>query len=86
MKGLYKHYKGSVYEVVGVAKHSETLNDLIIYRLVGSEVLWARPINMWNEGIMSNGILVPRFQKLEEQNEPTRAAGGESTGGEAGVD
>ena len=61
--GRYRHYKGSEYEVIGIAQHSETLEPMVIYRaLYGSFGLWARPAQMWNE-LVGDGT-VRRFTKL----------------------
>ncbi|MGA9046158.1 DUF1653 domain-containing protein [Sulfuricurvum sp.] len=49
-KGLYRHYKGKYYEVIGVAKHSETGENLVVYRpLYGEQGLWVRPLEMFDE-------------------------------------
>ncbi|MBO5494546.1 MAG: DUF1653 domain-containing protein [Eubacterium sp.] len=61
----YRHYKGNEYEVIALAKHSETLEDMVIYRDVNSpEKVWARPAHMWNEEVSVNGKTVRRFQKI----------------------
>ena len=61
--GIYRHYKGGIYEVVGKATHSETLENLVIYKNVSDdEQYWARPVTMWNEIVVNNNDLVPRFQ------------------------
>jgi hypothetical protein len=61
--GRYKHYKGKMYEVIGVAKHSETLEEFVVYRaLYGENELWARPLNMFLEEVEVNGKKVPRFE------------------------
>ncbi|WP_026209825.1 DUF1653 domain-containing protein [Cytophaga aurantiaca] len=66
IKGIYKHYKGNEYEVVGVAKHSETEEELIVYFAVKNpEQLWVRPLEMFNEEIELNGDKVKRFKKIE---------------------
>ncbi|MDO9000504.1 DUF1653 domain-containing protein [Sediminibacterium sp.] len=65
--GLYKHYKGNVYEVVGIAKHSETLEDLVVYKATyqkEGENLWVRPIEMFLERIELDGKSVKRFEKI----------------------
>lgn len=63
--GKYRHYKGKEYEVTGVARHSETLEEMVIYRaLYGDFDLWARPAKMFAEMVEVNGKKVPRFQYL----------------------
>jgi hypothetical protein len=62
--GLYRHYKGMNYEVIGTVRHSETLEPLTLYRaLYGEHGLWVRPAAMFNEHVMIDGILQPRFKK-----------------------
>lgn len=66
--GRYRHFKGNEYEVIGVAKHSETMEDLVVYRaLYGEQGLWVRPAAMWNECVELNGQLVQRFIKIEDK-------------------
>jgi hypothetical protein len=61
--GIYRHYKGNQYEVIGFAKHSETLEDMVIYKaLYGERGIWVRPINMWNNLIEVDGKTVKRFE------------------------
>lgn len=65
--GRYRHYKGNLYEVVGTAHHSETLEDMVVYRaLYGKGELWVRPAAMWNELITKDGKTFPRFAKIED--------------------
>lgn len=65
--GEYEHYKGKKYEVIGVAKHSETLDELVVYRaLYGEHGLWVRPRAMFFEEVEVNGKRVPRFRYLEK--------------------
>jgi hypothetical protein len=65
--GKYKHYKGKEYEVLGVAKHSETEEDLVVYRaLYGNNGLWARPLKMFMEEIEIGGRKIPRFEYVGE--------------------
>ncbi len=60
--GKYKHYKGNEYEVIGIAKHSETLEELVVYRaLYGEGQIWARPLKMFMEEIEIDGKKVKRF-------------------------
>lgn len=67
-KGIYKHYKGNKYEVIGVAKHSETLEEMVVYRaLYGNGEIWVRPLFMWNEKVTSDGKEVLRFTLIEEK-------------------
>ena len=61
--GRYRHYKGNEYEVIGVARHSETLEELVMYRaLYGDQGMWARPRAMFVEMVEVNGRQVPRFE------------------------
>lgn len=63
--GKYRHYKGNEYEVIGVGKHSETLEELVFYRDLHDESkLWARPASMWNETVIVDGKEVKRFTKI----------------------
>ena len=55
--GLYKHYKGNMYQVVGIAKHSETVEDMIVYKSIKTGDLWVRPAYMWNQIIDDKGTL-----------------------------
>lgn len=64
--GKYKHYKGNEYEVIGVAKHSETLEEMVVYRaLYGEKQIWVRPIQIFLEEIEIDGKKTLRFQCLE---------------------
>lgn len=61
--GIYKHFKGKKYEVMGIAKHSETLKELVVYRqLYGNNELWVRPIEMFLEKVEVDGKEVSRFK------------------------
>lgn len=61
-QGIYKHYKGALYQVVGVARHSETLDPVVVYQaLYGEYGLWVRPLKMFLETVMVDGKEVPRF-------------------------
>jgi len=64
--GLYRHYKGQDYRVIGLARHSETEEPLVVYQaLYGERGLWVRPAAMFNESIESEGKHQPRFRRLE---------------------
>ena len=63
--GVYRHYKGNQYEVVGFAKHSETLEDMVIYKaLYGDGGTWVRPLSMWENLIETDGKTVKRFEYI----------------------
>ncbi|HET7794243.1 MAG TPA: DUF1653 domain-containing protein [Rhizobacter sp.] len=63
--GRYRHYKGGEYEVIGAARHSETLEPLVVYRpLYNRSGLWVRPHAMFFESIEIDGVLQPRFQRI----------------------
>ncbi len=64
--GRYRHYKGGDYEVVGVARHSESLAPMIVYRpLAGDGSLWVRPFDMFFERVTIDGVEQPRFAPLD---------------------
>lgn len=76
INGKYRHFKGNEYQVIGVAKHSETMEELVVYRaLYGEKGLWVRPKAMFLEKVMVGGALVNRFQLVEEDT----ASAGESS-------
>ncbi len=70
--GKYQHYKGNMYEVIGVARHSETLKEVVVYRALyqdgepDKKALWVRPKEMFLEEVDMDGKKVPRFKYLEE--------------------
>jgi hypothetical protein len=65
--GRYRHYKGNEYEVIGIARHSETEEELVVYRkLYGDHSLWVRPLGMFAEEVTVDGRPVPRFALIGE--------------------
>ncbi len=63
--GLYRHYKGNDYRVLGLARHSETLEPVVVYRaLYGAGGLWVRPADMFLETVEVGGRPVPRFARI----------------------
>ncbi|MBQ9914594.1 MAG: DUF1653 domain-containing protein [Clostridia bacterium] len=67
-KGIYEHFRGNRYELLFVAKHSETLEDMVCYRaLYGEGDCWVRPLSMWDETVTYEGKSVPRFRLIEEK-------------------
>ena len=65
--GRYRHYKQLDYEVLGVVRHSETLEPLVLYKaLYGEQGLWVRPFAMFIEEVVVDGVRRPRFQKLND--------------------
>ena len=65
--GKYQHYKGNLYQVIGVAQHSETREELVVYHSLDDEKnLWVRPKTMFLENVKINGQVMPRFKYLEK--------------------
>ena len=63
--GIYEHYKGKRYEVIGVARHSETLEEFVIYRaLYGDKTLWVRPLKMFLEYVEIDEKKIQRFRRI----------------------
>ncbi|MFM2275835.1 MAG: hypothetical protein RL211_1707 [Pseudomonadota bacterium] len=64
--GLYRHYKGNLYEVIGTVRHSETLEPMTLYRtLYGENGLWVRPAAMFGEEVMIDGVRQLRFTPVD---------------------
>ena len=64
--GKYRHFKGGEYELVGIARHSETLEPMVVYRaLYGEGGLWVRPAAMWTETVERDGYCGPRFTPMD---------------------
>lgn len=60
--GIYRHYKGNNYKVLEIAKHSETLEEMVVYKaLYGEGGVWVRPLYMWSEAVTVGDTTVPRF-------------------------
>ena len=67
-KGIYRHFKGNLYELLYIAKHSETLEPTVVYKaLYGEGEIWVRPAYMWTETVEHNGKTVPRFEYIGEE-------------------
>ena len=65
--GKYRHFKGNEYEVISIARHSETTEPMVVYRaLYGDHGVWVRPAEMWNETIEREGKTFKRFEKIDE--------------------
>lgn len=69
--GIYEHYKGKRYEVIGVARHSETLSEMVVYRALyeselGKDALWVRPAGMFFELVEKDGKRIPRFRLVDQ--------------------
>ena len=70
--GLYRHYKGNLYEVICLAHHSETLEEVVVYKALyktqfGENSMWVRPAKMFEELVVKDGKSVKRFYKLESK-------------------
>lgn len=70
-KGIYRHYKGKMYEVLGVGKHTETMEDLVVYQgqynspEFGDKPIWIRPLAMFTDMVTVEGKQIPRFAYVE---------------------
>ena len=65
--GKYRQFKGNEYEVLCTARHSETLEEMVVYRaLYGERGIWVRPASMWNEMVERDGKTFRRFTKIED--------------------
>ena len=63
--GRYRHFKGMEYRVLGLARHSETLEPMVVYQaLYGDGALWVRPAAMWTETVTRDGKTFPRFERV----------------------
>ena len=68
--GKYRHFKGNKYEVIGTAKHSETMEEMVVYRaLYGEFGLWVRPASMWEETVERDGKTYKRFTYIGDSEE-----------------
>lgn len=66
--GIWRHFKGKLYEVIGVCRHSETLEEMVVYRaLYGDGGLWVRPASMWLETVERDGEIFQRFTLQEKR-------------------
>ena len=69
--GRYQHYSGKLYQVIGVGRHSETLEEVVVYQALyddpkfGKQSIWVRPLVMFTESVEVDGHKTPRFQKLD---------------------
>lgn len=69
-KGIYQHYSGNYYKVLSVARHSETLEECVVYQQqYGSYDVWIRPLSMFCENVIIDNMSVPRFRLISEQDE-----------------
>ncbi len=67
-KGRYRHFKGNEYELLFTARHSESCEEMVVYRaLYGEKEIWVRPASMWSEIIERDGKAFPRFEYIGEE-------------------
>ncbi len=72
LRGIYRHFKGNLYEVHCVALNSETREPMVVYRaLYGEREMWVRPASMWNEEVEYDGETVPRFLYVGQRTAET---------------
>jgi hypothetical protein len=87
--GIYKHYKGGLYYVLGTARHSETREKLVAYLQLSGKVgtkIWVRPYDMFFENVNVNSIVKPRFVFIGEEIEPVIAKFYDPLSGYIGAD
>ncbi|MSQ57587.1 MAG: DUF1653 domain-containing protein [Limnohabitans sp.] len=77
-QGVYRHYKGNLYRVVGTARHSETLEAMTVYRALYGDAgdqlqLWVRPQSMFSEEVVIDGVRQPRFAKIDDSHDTTKS-------------
>ena len=65
--GVYRHFKGGIYRVLYIARHSEGLEDMVVYQSCKDGSYWVRPVSMWNETVERDGEVKPRFQYIGEE-------------------
>ena len=71
--GLYRHFKGNEYEVLHIARHSETQEPMVVYKaLYGKKGIWVRPAGMWNETVERDGKIYTRFTHIQEFGSESR--------------
>ena len=67
-KGIYRHFKGNLYEVLDIAYHSEDMSAMVVYRaLYGEHDVWVRAASMWEEYVQRDGVRVPRFEYVGDK-------------------
>ena len=67
---IYQHFKGNIYKIVGVGKHSETLEDYVVYTDLNEDKIWIRPYDMFLEEVqLEDGTVVPRFKQIQTEHE-----------------
>ena len=66
-KGIYRHFKGNLYQLLEIAKHSETMEEFVVYKaLYGEQGVWIRPLAMFEETIKRDGVNLKRFEFIEK--------------------
>ena len=68
MEKYYRHFKGNIYKLIGIAKDSETLENMVVYQaMYGDRQVWVRPEKMFFEKVEREGKIMPRFEEIEEE-------------------
>ena len=63
--GYYRHFKGNIYKVIAIAKHSETEEEMVVYKS-DDQGVWVRPLSMWTEMVTHDGKILHRFEKIND--------------------